>query len=831
MVPLSVTPTGVTLAWAAASPTKAVFGNAPEGVADTPIALTLTNTGNAAATNVTFGTPTDAQFSISPSMAASIAGGGGMLGLWAGFTPSSLNMSSATSTIGFSGAVCGTSVGSVAFSGQGALGAVTGFPASIDFLGSPCGGAAPADQTFQLSNSGSVPVHITSAAFTGYMGYSTDANGKIVPAAAGGNPGTLTVTVHGSAIPAISAVPGNYTGTVSFTTDIAGDSAHQVSLTQSAQGAILAFDTSGTMNFGTFGNVPAGTTVSQSFLLVNSGNAAATNVTLSAGTPFGVTTSMFATFPASPLGQSDSVTFHPPAFGPYTSNLSVTASSLCQPLPAPIAVGGIGQAGGVAISAQSVNFQTNCGAQSSAQTFTVTNNGNQPMSFTGALMTGTAYSVAVSAINGTPTGNSLGTTIASTGLNPMDVATITVAPAAVPGFPPLANNSPAIIGDTLTLTTSGIPGDSPHQIALTDTPLGDVLLFYPAAGGSSINFGNVPINKSSSSQNVGINNFANPGSMAANVTVTSGSPSVFVVSPITSGVAFTMSPGGGFFFGSTFQAPSTANTYSSTFTVSVPGGEILCAPLPNMIAVSGQATVAGPQAAPSPVIFGDPISGLVNCGTTAGAQQVTVTNSGTQDFNITGLAVDNTTYFQTPTMNSVSGLVQANGGNSVTITITPNGIPQNAIGASVPNYMAYSGTLTITTNANSPTPNLTVPLTMGAQGVIINNALATNTWTFPTTRVGRHSQLAFFMSNGGNETVQVALSGLAGNVFSLGTPTAQSSAPGSLKVVGIFAPTDPTTGYADQATLQVTPTTGNVFCAPLPSSWSNPTITLSGQSQ
>lgn len=113
----------------------------------------------------------------------------------------------------------------------GVVETLSGWPtAPIDFGGNACGGAAPAGQTFTLINSGTVAAHIVSVTFGGVADYaSSAAAGATVPAG-----GTLVVTLTAPAIPFPSAVPGSYSGSVTYTTDSPSDTPHQVNLTEQA---------------------------------------------------------------------------------------------------------------------------------------------------------------------------------------------------------------------------------------------------------------------------------------------------------------------------------------------------------------------------------------------------------------------------------------------------------------------------------------------------------------------------------------------------------------------------------------------------------------------
>src|SRR5262249_40519622 len=144
----------------------------------------------------------------------------------------------------------------------------------------------------------------TSATFSSGIGYTTTATtSTTIPAN-----GHLDVTVDAPAIPQLSAVPGNYADTLTIVTDIAGDAPHTLPLTESALGAILAWDTSATANFGSFGSVPAGTSLPENFKVVNTGNAPSV-VTLSTTAPFGIGTPSFTVTENS--SQDDTVSFAP----------------------------------------------------------------------------------------------------------------------------------------------------------------------------------------------------------------------------------------------------------------------------------------------------------------------------------------------------------------------------------------------------------------------------------------------------------------------------------------------------------------------------------------
>src|SRR5262249_18313131 len=145
---------------------------------------------------------------------------------------------------------------------------------------------------------------------------------------------------------------------------------------------------------------------------------------------------------------------------------------------------------------------------------------------------------------------------------------------------------------------------------------------------------------------------------------------------------------------------------------------------------------------------------LVNCGTTASPQQITATNTGTQNYTITGLtlAKAGASYF-TVAMVPASGVVTP--GGQVVITVTPVAIPSTH--SPVPGSATCSDVRTIATNANGTTPNPDIPLSMGAQGIIISNNLASTTWSFGTVNFGASGFFNNLIKNTGNDTATVSL--------------------------------------------------------------------------
>lgn len=775
-VPVTVTPRGATLAFDTGSASSADFGTQKIDVAAANKTLTVVNKGNQAA-SFAFGNPADTQFGLTttPASPANLAAGATAT-VTASFTPNKLTPSTSVSNITATGAICGASLTKIDFSGQGTIGNVTGFPTTaLDFGPSPCGGAARAAQSFTLTSSGAVPVTLTSISFGGNKGYQVNrTNGAVVPAN-----GSLVVTVTPPAIPSPSAVPGDYGDTLTILTDIAGDGAHQIPVSVTAQGAILSFDTSATAGFGSFGTIPKGTTASHPFVVTNTGNAAAA-VTASAGAPFGVT---LASFNLGANGQQAlSATFTPAVAGPQTGSLGINASGLCQPLPSNLPLSGTGQDGGVSLSTNALSFSAECNTTATPQTFMLNNIGAVPVTWTGVRGKGNQSDFNVSSAGGTL---AVGASI-----------TITVSPKKLPNHPPSVD--PATFADTFTITTD-IAGDTPKVVSLGLTPIGAVLAFQP----NTLPFGQVPVNTMSAALPFTVVNTGNPGSAA---TITLASSSAPFALTTTNGVS---APGSSFGSSVTFS-PLVAGSQTSNVTIATTSR--LCAALPAAVA-TGTGTAGMVVATPTSVDFGN-----VNCGATAGPKTVTFSNPGNQDYTITNVSLAKGTYF-TASMSPASGLVPANDGGTVVVTLTPNAIPQTV--PSVPDPATYSDTLTVTTNAANDTPHV-IPVTMGAQGVILT-PIASKNWAFGTVNFGATGFYAVGIRNDGNVSVPVSLTGTTTSVFGLNPNPTTIAGSTSTTLTGTFTPTSSTASYADTA--QLTVPTGTVLCQALPSY----DLTLTGQ--
>jgi hypothetical protein len=832
-VPLSVTPSGATIAFAPSSPTTAAFPSTGGGSAATPIALTLVNTGNGPAT-VTVGTPSDPQFAVSEVPSSGSLAPGATLTATAGFTPNvaTTAMAMATATVTVSGATCGTSVSSISFSGAVAHAQVAGWPtAPVDFGPAPCGGAAPPYKLIILTNSGGGDAHFTSVVLSGAPGFSTGNMSGPIPAG-----GSFAFSVLAPAVPTPSPLT-PITATLTIQTD-ADTSPHTITLTEEPQGAVLAFDTSPTPNFGSFGSVVLLQGATQNFNVTNMGNAAA-NVTLTATQtgggddagapttpadagpdatldveapppPFVVSNAAFSI--AASGSQSDSVTFSPTAANGESGTIAMsTTDVLCSPLPAAIPVSGVGIGGGPSVAPTSIAFSASCGGAAAApQTFTVSNNGTVNLNWMMGAVTGsgsTQYAVAAVPPPGL--------------LMPGGSSTVTVTPAAIPS--PASDPAPSAFAAQIVITTD-VPFDNPHVVSLSETALGDEL----SLSVQSFRFGQFPIGTTTLPQTFTVTNNANAGSPAANVSLAlqGAGASTYAVTPTT---IANLAPGGGVSSTEsvTFDPPTAVSDPASIVLTTL---DSLCTVLPAPIQLTGTGTQGIVSVSATTLAFGTDASdpaGLVNCGATGLPNTFTVSNVGNQSFQITALTLGLGTSSPFVLSGPGTSLPATVGiGDSVTITVTPNAIPQAV--ANPNDATPFSDTLTVATNAAQDSPHA-VSLVMQARGAVIVSTPLTTAWSFGTITEGSIGTFTSTIQNTGNAAASVALTGLAQpTIFGLQNNPTTVIANGTTSIVGQFTPPSPDGSWSDQATLVVT--APQAFCEPLPATWTSPTITLSGAS-
>ncbi len=289
--------------------------------------FSVTNSGNANA-SVTFANA-NAVFAVTPAPGTVVASTSTTF--TATFRPAAQvpYSDAATLTVAAGTPLCAPLPAAITLEGTGTPPTVSVSPTNLDFSRVACGATAPA-QAVTIQNTGTAQMTYTASLTSGAAFYGLNSAGGTIAAGA-----SFDVVVTPVAIPTTSATTADlYAGQLTITTTSPGDSAHTISLHETAQGARLAWDVA-TLDFGT---VAVGSSSPLPLVLTNSGNLTA-NVTFS-----GFTTPPFTVSPSGPVVGGTplnvTATFGPTATGAVTGQtLAVSASEvLCAALPAAIPI-------------------------------------------------------------------------------------------------------------------------------------------------------------------------------------------------------------------------------------------------------------------------------------------------------------------------------------------------------------------------------------------------------------------------------------------------------------------------------------------------------------
>jgi hypothetical protein len=407
----------------------------------------------------------------------------------------------------------------------------------------------------------------------------------------------------------------------------------------------------------------------------------------------------------------------------------------------------------------------NCGSPTAAaaQTFTIVNPSLFQVAWTAVLAKGASSAFSLAPAMGS--------------LSPGQSVAVTVTPAPVPQASSTSSNA---LGDVVEVTLNS----SSINVNLKETAQGAVLVFNP----TSIPFGSTPLG-SPLTTNFEVENVGNLSVGDLTLTLT-GDPS-FTLSGATPVVvdagtapsssdaseadgaegdastsdaassgaatvdaaatpiemAMETADAGTSPRSSVTFAPTSTNSVSGSIALGVGAADVLCAPLPTPLNLSGSGTTGKVVVSPTSFVFTpDGKSQSVPCGQTALPATVTIQNIGTALFNwnTTLLHGSGTFYTVTPASGAVSPM------SSQMVTITPKGIPATA--STIPN--AFGDTLTITTNAAMDVPH-PISLNETAQGAIISRS--TNSLGFGNVASGTTSTVSYTFSNTGNVDATLTL--------------------------------------------------------------------------
>jgi hypothetical protein len=669
--------------------------------------------------------------------------------------------------------------------GMDAGGPVASFSSSAIDLGfGGCGlNTSPGSTSLVISNTGTAALTYSAMlASAQAFSISSASSGTI----AVGHQASIAITA--APVPASATAGQSISTTLTLATDDPNHAMTSLAVSLTAQGGVLTLNPANT----TFGSSNPVDVVAAPIpiTLTNTGNEpVSVAFGASSNADFGVT---YTGTPASTAIAANGgvlpglqATFTPTTSGNENATIPLTVTgAVCAGSATTVILSGTGTNGIFGASTSDVYFGdaaglVPCGSASpaAAQTFTISNTGNSVYHFTTALGGGANSNYAVTASSAQVIANS--------------PVTITVTPTKT--IPAVSATTQDLYSDTLTIATD-IANDSTHTIALHQTAKGAILSISPGAYA----FGNVPSNSTS------VNAFTvtNSGNATANVSLASSDTAKF---PVTSGAGPTAVLAGASTSASvTFTPGSTPGTYPANLTLSTGANDVVCAPNPGAVAMTGTGLSATVGVSTSALTFG--AQGLTPCGTQATAQTVMLTNTGTLGYTFSALLSRGGSSPYTLSNNCNNGSVGAN--SSCAITVTPQAIP--AVSAVTPNL--YGDLLTITSNVSGDSPHF-VALSQTAQGAIITGEAST--LDYGGVASGDYSDYRYVFTNSGNARYDLKTTIAAGSAFS--TNLSQQLDPNNERnFIVSFRPTA-MGGFSDKLLLAANSnSTYNVLCAPLP---------------
>jgi len=657
-------------------------------------------------------------------------------------------------------------------------------PSSLDFGPVNCGSTAAA-QTLTVVNPTSETATWTASLGKGATSafQLSTTKGTLAPQQ------SAQVTVTPGAVPATASTSANAFGDV--VTVSLGDTSATVTLTETAQGAVLAFEPS----IVAFGPTPLSAGPENLFFAVqNSGNLAA-NVTLTlTGDPSfslpGATTTQTLSAPSGNVADSE-IIYAPTTTTSVTGSIALAlngASALCGPLPSALSVSGTGTNGQVAVNPPTIVFGTGglvpCGTTAVPAPVMLSN-------------TGSAF-YTVSPASGT----------VGAGASP---TSIVVTPKTIP------TTSATTAGgydDTLTITTNAA-GDVPHVVSLDETAQGAILT---RSLNGTLSFGSLGVGATVT--NTTSITFSNTGNVDATLAFTNGNPTAF-------GQSSPLTVGAGTFAPETLTfTPTAIASYTDIETVALAptedgGTTPLCGALPASLGLSGTGVAAALGASPTSLNFG-----YIPCGQAGSPLIVTITNNAaaTPMYTASLLKGAGSYFTVVPTASLDGGVLDAGGlppgaDDSVTgslaseatvqLTITPKPLPMPGSTSTT----AYTDTLQVVTQAGNIVDVALNQVALGAVFTYTPTPAAFGTLTSGASVTTPYT-LGFTINNTGTSPATltaVALTPASSSAFGL-TPATNVSLPPSGAWPSTLTFLPPTTGPYTGAVM-ITPSADTLLCS------------------
>ncbi len=445
-------------------------------------------------------------------------------------------------------------------------------PSSLSFASQMLGTSSPS-QVITLTNNGNADLSITSLNVTGDFSQSNNCGATL----AAGTSCTINVVFS-------PTVMGSRTGSLSLTSN-SNPAPAAVSLSGAGLAAVAGFSPSSL----TFASQTVGTSSGpQAVTLSNSGNTALTISSLNLGGDFSQTNNCGTSLGAG-ASCTINVVFSPAALGGRTGSMWLTSNS--NNAPPPVNLSGTGVGALPALSPSSLTFAAQLvGTASTAQTITLTNNGNMSLAISSLATTGDFSQT-----------NNCGASLAAGASCAINVV-----------FSPSASG--ARFGSVV-LSSNGSPAQM--SASLSGTGLAAVATLSP----SSLTFPSQAVGSSSAVQPVTLTNNGNTSLSISSLTVTGDFSQ-------TNTCGTSLGPGASCSINIVFTSTAVGNR-SGSLSLSSNSN-----PAPAAVTLNGTGLGAVASLSPASLTFG---SQLV--GTSSSAQAVTLSNTGNTALTISAFVM------------------------------------------------------------------------------------------------------------------------------------------------------------------------------------------------
>jgi hypothetical protein len=513
-------------------------------------------------------------------------------------------------------------------------------------------------------------------------GQSVNLSINFAPSATGVSTGNLSLSTSGNV--SANSVPLTGTGVQSQQT---------LSLTVSPQSV-------------SFGNVPVGTSGSQTVALLNSGTDPVNVSQATMAGSSGFTMNGLALPMTLGPGQSTAftVSFAPGGAGSASGDISVVSNAANS--VSTVTLTGMGVQPQISVAPASVSFGTVTVGQTSSQTVTLSNAGGANLNITQLAGPGTGFSLS---------GLTLPFTLAPGKSTAFTLSFTPTSGASSAGSLMLVSNAPT----------------SPTAIPLSGTGSAQVLQLTPST--TSLSFGSQALN-ASSTQSVTLTNTGNATVSISQVNVTGSGFTLNGSAPIV-----TLSAGQAASFSVTFTPTVAGNATGIASVISTAANS------PLSISLSGVGTQPQMSIVPASVSFGTVTVGQTN------SQTVTLTNPGTANLNIAQSAGPGTGF-------GLTGL-------ALPLTLAPGNSSTFTVSFTPTSGTSVSSSLTLISNApNSPT---TIPLSGAGSAQVLQLTPGTTSLSFGSQALNASATQSVTLTNTGNAAVSISQVNVTGTGFTL----------------------------------------------------------------